>query len=94
MTETDKAIQTGIMKTTETFGFGFEEGVETGGGKDEDGVDSPSVSFIELSGTDSILSSEVGLRDMLVKLLKKTGQVVVDGGKEGKALTATQKWDW
>jgi hypothetical protein len=60
------------MMTTESVGFGFDGAAETGGGNeaivDIEVETSSSSVFIDVSGTDSILSSGWGERDILVRL--------------------------
>jgi hypothetical protein len=93
MTVIEKAIQTGIMTATESVGFGFDGATETGGGN-EDIVDievetSSSSAFIDVSGTDSILSSGLGERDILVRL-KDENQGC---GQSRRIALTTLKWE-
>lgn len=91
MTDTEKAIQIGMITAIGSFAFAFTAGAETGVGK-VDVEDPASSSFIEVSGTDSILSS--GLRVMVRLESKIEGQAkVVDGVKE-VILTANEVGMW
>jgi predicted porin len=93
MTVIEKAIQTGIMMTTERVGFGFDGAAETGGGNeaivDIEVETSSSSAFIDVSGTDSNLSSGWGGRDILVGLEDENQGC---GQSRRIALTAS-KWE-